>query len=82
LIRKANGGLAGARKEGISRADGDYLYFLDAGDRPVTLLHEYLSSVVESGCDVAVCSWSKVTKGGDVEQHQLTNVIDDPVRIW
>lgn len=82
LVQKPNGGLASARNAGISAAQGEYLHFLDAGDRPITALGDYLLSVVESGCDIAVCSWLKVTNDDVNELHHLREEIDDPVNLW
>jgi glycosyltransferase involved in cell wall biosynthesis len=57
-LRKSNGGLASARNFGMTVARGRYLYFLDAGDEPIRNLCEYLKSVIISGADIGVCSWT------------------------
>ncbi len=80
LLRKANGGLASARNEGISLANGDYLYFLDAGDRPVAGLDDYLSNVVKSRCDLAVCSWTKID--GAEKLYEIPQSLHNPGNMW
>jgi len=69
VIHQANAGLSEARNTGINNAKGEWLCFVDSDDWVAKDMLELLHAViVESGADMAVSNYVKVSDGslGDV----------------
>lgn len=63
-ISIAHGGAGAARKAGLDEARGSYVMFLDADDTCLpTYVSGMLSSVLETGSDIAVCQFTLDDRG-------------------
>lgn len=57
VIHKKNGGLADARNKGITRANGDYIMFIDSDDVVSRNFVEYLYRlIIENSSDIGICN--------------------------
>lgn len=62
-IHKSNGGLSSARNEGIKRAKGQYIAFVDSDDTVDPLyIEKLLEIIVNHECDIAVCKFDEFKK--------------------
>ena len=60
IIVQENQGLSAARNIGLSRAIGEYVWFIDSDDWIEPDMYEILVDALESNCtDIAACSWFK-----------------------
>ncbi|MEM3455815.1 MAG: glycosyltransferase family 2 protein [Candidatus Micrarchaeia archaeon] len=61
IISEKNGGGGKARNIGLSKANGKYLYFIDADDRiENTCLYELNKTIKENNADIAICNYNLV----------------------
>jgi len=58
VIHKENGGLSDARNEGIKKAQGDYLIFVDSDDKLASdkIFSELVEFITEKNSDIIYCS--------------------------
>ena len=67
--RSVNAGPSSARNLGLDRAQGEYLYIMDADDLlEPDLLAVFKEHIRQSGCDLAVCGYNMITVW-DGKQH-------------
>ncbi len=60
VIHKTNGGLMSAWLEGVRRASGDYIGFVDSDDYVSDAMFQRLTDIAtEYGCDIVMCDHSK-----------------------
>jgi len=65
LIDKKNGGVSSARNEGIRKATGDYLFFLDGDDVIAPKLFEKINNILHSNKNIDFISFGyKIEKNG------------------
>lgn len=65
-ITKENTGVSATRNVGIENAKGNYIVFVDADDYiEKDMIEEMYRKLEESKADVAVCSYSNVTRSGE-----------------
>ncbi len=66
VIHQKNKGLAGARNSGLSRAEGDYVYFFDSDDRFINDgIAEIYKKAVESQADILQNSFIMLNENGN-----------------
>lgn len=64
VIHKKNGGLSSARNEGIKKAIGDYIGFVDGDDHIDPEMYEKLYEVcIDSESDIGICVLGRETNG-------------------
>lgn len=64
IINKENEGVALARKDGVERAKGEYICFVDSDDYvSKDFCRELYDSIVANGADVAECSYYYLSNG-------------------
>ena len=67
-----NGGVSHARNYALSKANGEYITFIDADDSvPENYLECLYKAIAESKADMAICSVTKVWKSGKQEKVEL-----------
>ncbi len=60
VYHKPNGGVSSARNYGIEQAHGQYMMFVDSDDViDETLCEKLLRKVLDTGCNAAVCGFSR-----------------------
>jgi glycosyltransferase involved in cell wall biosynthesis len=58
VIHKKNGGLSDARNEGIKKATGSYIGFVDSDDYIEPNMYELLlNNLLNNNCDISICSF-------------------------
>lgn len=63
IISSENGGEGKARNIGLSKANGKYLYFIDADDRIENdCLYELKTTLEENHADIAICNYNLVNE--------------------
>lgn len=73
VITKNNGGVSSARNVGLDSASGDYIGFVDADDiiEP-NMIEVLVSACLNSGSDVACCSFRRQARGSGLNPVQST----------
>lgn len=71
VIHKANGGLVSARKEGVAKATGDYITFVDSDDWIDEGAYSYAANVLEShNADVFIFGLNRVSEDSSIYEHE------------
>lgn len=61
IVNKDNGGLSSARNEGLNRATGDYIGFIDGDDFIAEDMYEtLLNQTTKHNCEISMCAVLKV----------------------
>ena len=87
MIHKENGGLSAARNDGMRRATGEYLAFVDSDDCVDEKLYETLiNALTEKDAELAVCSYIRIDEEGNMLPEDnwcciLPNLIESGVEI-
>ncbi len=64
VIHKKNGGLSSARNEGIKKATGDYVGFVDGDDRLDPEMYKKLYQIcVDTDSDIGICKLGREVNG-------------------
>lgn len=67
VINQKNQGLSGARNQGLKKATGDYVTFVDSDDKIApTMLANLISALQKTHSDIAVCSFQEIYPNGKV----------------
>jgi glycosyltransferase involved in cell wall biosynthesis len=70
VIEKKNGGVSSARNEGLTRASGDYIGFVDSDDYIKKEMYEELVLNLElHNADIVECGYIRVNKDYTEEKH-------------
>ena len=65
VLHKKNGGLSSARNEGIARASGDFISFVDSDDYVSEDYVETLYNlIIKNNSDISVCIWKEAYDDG------------------
>lgn len=79
VIHKENGGLSDARNEGLKKATGKYVTFVDSDD---TIHPQFIERIVTrleaTGAQIGVCDYERktITPGADTKKNETVNDVD------
>lgn len=89
LIHQKNKGLSGARNEGLRRASGEYVCFVDSDDYVrEDFVKKLINAIIESNADIAVCGFNNVSpdncvlSGVDATVRLLTKQENVDIVAW
>ena len=75
-IDKENGGVTSARIEGLKRAQGDYIGFVDGDDLvDPDMFERLLNNAIEYNADISHCGYKKVLKGKTVYYYNTGRLV-------
>ena len=83
VIHKKNAGVSAARNDGIKKADGEYIFFMDADDWiDVDYLQHMVATAVDANADMVVSGFvsdNKYTKPIKYKKQRVLNTISQKV---
>lgn len=81
VIHKANGGVSAARNDGLDRAQGDYISFIDSDDSFENIFLETLINAAEKyDADISVCGIKYITGDGE-KKSEISAALNKNARL-
>lgn len=72
VIHKSNGGLSDARNEGLTKATGKYLLFVDSDDWiSLNMVSDLVKIMDKENADMGICQFADVFPDGRIEANSL-----------